>query len=49
MPVYLQVDNTSKEKMNYALVAFSEFDQQKFNGKHVMYVSVESEKQMFIK
>ncbi|MFE0302959.1 hypothetical protein [Bacillus altitudinis] len=44
MPVYLQVDNTSKEKMNYALVAFSEFDQQKFNGKHVMYVSVESEK-----
>lgn len=44
MPVYLQVDNTSKEKMNYALVAFSEFDQQKFNGKPVMYVSVESEK-----
>lgn len=44
MPVYLQVDNTSKEKMNYALVAFSEFDQQKFNGNHVIYVSVESGK-----
>ncbi|WP_206114283.1 hypothetical protein [Bacillus altitudinis] len=44
MPVYLQVDNTGKEKMNYALVAFSEFDQQKFNGNHVIYVTVESGK-----
>ena len=44
MPVYLQVDNNNKEKMNYALVAFSEYDQQTFSGKHVMHVSVENEK-----
>ncbi len=44
MPVYLQLYNNGKEKMNYALVAFSENNQQKFNGKHVMYVSVENEK-----
>lgn len=44
MPVYLQVDNTSEKKMNYALVAFSEHEQQKLDGKHVMYVSVENEK-----
>ncbi|MGE6631808.1 hypothetical protein [Bacillus sp. NPDC077027] len=44
MPVYLQIDNTSDVKMNYALVAFLEHEQQKLDGKHVMYVSVEKEK-----
>lgn len=44
MPVYLQVDNSREKKMNYALVAFSEHEQQKIDGKHVLHVSVENEK-----